>query len=119
MGTIKNFEDLEIWRLSRALFSLVWSDFAKTREYCFRDQMTRAGISVMNNISEGFCRQSDAESRHFLNISKGSAGEIKCMYYIAEDMHLVDEKRAHDRREEVQKLMNAISSLIKYLGNSK
>jgi four helix bundle protein len=119
MGTIKNFEDLEIWKMSRALFSLIWSDFAKTKEYCFRDQMTRAGISLMNNISEGFCRQSDAELRHFLNISKGSAGEIKCMYYIAEDMNLVNGEKALKRREEVQKLMNAISSLIKYLGNSK
>jgi four helix bundle protein len=30
----------------------------------------------MNNISEGFCRNSDAEFRQFLNISKGSESHL-------------------------------------------
>jgi four helix bundle protein len=87
MGTIKNFEDLEVWKMSRELVKLIYSDFIKCRDYTFRDQISRAGISSMNNISEGFCRNSDTEFRHFLNISKGSAGEIKSMYYIAEDLN--------------------------------
>ena len=77
MGTIKNFEDLDIWKLSREIVNLVYSDFRKCKDFTFKDQIISAGISVMNNISEGFCRNSDAEFRQFLNISKGSAGEVK------------------------------------------
>ena len=69
MGTVKNFEDLDIWIMSRELVNLVYADFKKCKDYTFKNQITSAGISVMNNISERFCRNSDAEFRHFLNIS--------------------------------------------------
>ncbi|MBU1012353.1 MAG: four helix bundle protein [Bacteroidetes bacterium] len=81
MGTIKNFEDLEIWMISRELVNLIYSDLRKCHDFAFKDQITRAGISSMNNIAEGFCRSSDSEFKQFLNISKGSSGEVKSMYY--------------------------------------
>jgi four helix bundle protein len=115
MGTIKNFEELDIWIMSREMVNLVYKDFRKCKDFNFANQITRAGISVMNNISEGFCRNSDAEFRQFLNISKGSLGELKSMYYIAEDLVLIEKETASERRNRSQKLMNAISSLMKYL----
>ena len=72
----------------------------------------------MNNISEGFCRNSDTEFRHFLNISKGSTGEIKSMYYIAEDQDYISHEIAIDRRSKAQKLINGNSSIMKYLKTS-
>jgi four helix bundle protein len=69
----------------------------------------------MNNISEGFCRNSDAEFHQFLNIAKGSAGEVKNMYYIAEDQVYADAEISLDRRNKSQKLINSISSFMKYL----
>jgi four helix bundle protein len=83
MGTIENFEELEIWKSARELVNLIYSDFRSCRDFTFKNQITSAGISIMNNISEGFCRNSDAEFRQFLNISTGSSGEVKNMYYIA------------------------------------
>jgi four helix bundle protein len=115
MGTIKNFEELDIWNMSRELVNLLYSDFREVRDFTFKDQITRAGISVMNNVAEGFCRNSDAEFRHFLNISKGSSGEVKSMYYIAEDQKYIPPETASERRIKAQKLMNAIAGLMKYL----
>jgi len=119
MGTIKNFEDLEIWKMSRELVNLIYSDFKACIDYGFKDQITRAGISIMNNISEGFCRNSDAEFRQFLNISKGSTGEVKNMYYIAEDQKYVDGKTSFERRNKTQRLINSTSTLMKYLKTSR
>jgi len=119
MGTIKNFEDLEIWKMSRELVNLIYSDFRTCSDYGFKDQITRAGISIMNNISEGFCRNSDAEFRQFLNISKGSTGEVKNMYYIAEDQKYVDGKTSFERRNKTQRLINSTSTLMKYLKSSR
>jgi four helix bundle protein len=119
MGTIKNFEELEIWKMSRELVNLIYSDFRKCRDFSFKDQITRAGISIMNNISEGFCRNSDAEFRQFLNISKGSAGEVKSMYYIAEDQNYITSEVATDRRIKSQKLINGNSSFMNYLKSGK
>ena len=115
MGTVKDFEDLEIWKMSRILINGIYSDFISCKDYGFKDQITRAGVSIMNNISEGFCRNSDAEFRQFLNISKGSAGEVKNMYYIAEDQKFVDKVISVERRNKTQQLINSISSLMKYL----
>ena len=119
MGTIKDFEDLEIWKMSRELVSLIYTDFGKCRDFSFKDQISRAGLSIMNNISEGFCRNSDSEFRQFLNISKGSAGEVKSMYYVAEDQEYVSPGTAADRRNRTQKLINGISCFMKYLKSSK
>jgi four helix bundle protein len=105
--------------MSRELVNLIYSDYRKCRDFSFKDQISRAGISVMNNISEGFCRNSDAEFRQFLNISKGSSGEVKSMYYISEDQEYVSAEIAHDRRIKAQKLINGISSFMKYLKSCK
>ena len=115
MPTIKNFEDLAIWKMSRELVNYIYTDLKQCRDYAFRDQLTRAGISIMNNIAEGFCRNSDAEFRHFLNISKGSGGEVKSMYYIAEDLQYVSKEAAIDRRNRIQQLIKAIGGFMTYL----
>jgi four helix bundle protein len=115
MGTIKNFEELSIWKLSREIVNLIYRDFRDCKDFVFRKQITSAGISIMNNISEGFCRKGDAEFRRFLLISNGSAGEVKNMYYIAEDQEYISKNIADDRRKKCQSIMNASASLIKYL----
>jgi four helix bundle protein len=119
MGTIKDFEELEIWILARQLVNLIYSDFRECRDFTFKNQITGAGISIMNNISEGFCRNSDNEFRQFLNISKGSAGEVKNMYYIAEDQKYISPETTIDRRNRCQKIINGNSGLMKYLKSSK
>ena len=105
--------------MSRELVNLVYSDFRKCRDFTFRNQITGAGISIMNNISEGFCRNSDAEFRQFLNISKGSTGEVKNMYYIAEDQTYITQELALSRRQKCQNLINGTSRLMKYLKSNK
>jgi four helix bundle protein len=119
MATIRNFEELDIWIMSRELVNMVYTDFRKCLDFTFRNQITSAEISIMNNISEGFCRSSDAEFRQFLNISKGSAGEVKNMYYIAEDQTYTTLETALIRRQKCQNLINGISRLMKYLKSSK
>jgi four helix bundle protein len=119
MSTIKNFEELEIWKMARELVNLIYSDFRSCNDFAYRDQVTRAGISIMNNISEGFCRNSDAEFRQFLNISKGSAGEVKGMYYIAQDQDYTKVETSIDRRNRSQRLINSIAGFMKYLKSGK
>jgi four helix bundle protein len=69
----------------------------------------------MNNIAEGFERHSDAEFARFLNIAKGSAGEVRSMFYSAEDLHYVNEPVAVDRREAVKTISKGIATLEAYL----
>ena len=69
----------------------------------------------MNNSAEGFGRQSDKEFDYFLNIAKGSAMEVKSMYYIAGDLGYISEEISILRRDQIQIVINSISKLKKYL----
>ena len=118
MATITRFEELEIWILSRQFVNLIYSDFRSCRDFSFKDQICGAGISIMNNISEGFCRNSDAEFRQFLNISKGSAGETRSQLYRALDNAYISEEefqKAYNLAEDISKL---IAGLINHLKTS-
>ena len=115
MTKIYEFEDLEIWQLSRKLTKQVYIDFKSNRDYGFKDQIQRCSVSVMNNIAEGFCRKGDKEFHQFLNISKASCGELKSMYYIAEDIEYISSEIAKERRLTASKTMNGINKLMVYL----
>ena len=70
MSTIKRFEDLECWKEARKLVKMIYSGINANPEFQkdFRlvGQHTAAGVSVMNNIAEGWAAQSNAEFIRFL-----------------------------------------------------
>jgi four helix bundle protein len=49
-----------------------------------KDQLERAGVSISNNIAEGFERGSTQETLTFLYISKGSSGKVRSLTYLLE-----------------------------------
>lgn len=55
----------------------LYKTLAELRDYGFKDQITRAGLSIPSNIAEGYERNSNKEIANFLNYAKGSAGELR------------------------------------------
>ena len=83
---IKHFEDLIVWQKSMVLAEEVYKvirqgEFAK--DWGFRNQIQRTVVSILSNIAEGFERSSTQELRQFLNIAKGSAGEVRTQLTLA------------------------------------
>jgi four helix bundle protein len=117
MATIRNFEDLDIWKNARKVTKHVYEDFRLNRDFGYKDQIQRASVSIMNNIAEGFCRQTKREMINFCNFAKGSAGEVKNMYYVAEDLSYLSTDLCIERRYAIQRLMNGISGFMNYLKN--
>jgi|GEM_PF-214945 len=56
---IDRFEDIIAWQKSKEMCVEVYKSFGESRDFGFRDQITRASVSVMNNIAEGFERKLD------------------------------------------------------------
>ncbi len=79
------FEDIIAWEKAKELTNNIYKIFKNNRNYSFKDQIQRATISIMNNISEGYERMNNKEFRNFLSIAKGSVGEVRSMLYIARD----------------------------------
>ena len=51
--------DLNVWQRSVALSSQIYMVLADLKDYGFKDQITRSGLSVPSNIAEGIERVSD------------------------------------------------------------
>ena len=115
MTTIKRFEDLDVWKESKELNKLIFQTFSESRNFSFRDQILRASLSVMNNIAEGFERDSDREFQRFLKISKGSSGEVRSMLYVAKDLDYLDEKEFSLLLSKYISLSSKLAKFIQYL----
>ena len=73
MATITSFEELEIWKEARRLYKKVL-DLIKREEvakdFRFKNNFKEAAGSVMDNIAEGFERDSRLEFVNALSYSK-------------------------------------------------
>lgn len=88
-------------------------DFAK--DFTLKDQIRRAGISIMLNIVEGFCRKSHKEFKQFLFYAHGSVGEIQSALYIALDQEYISQNTFKDLYTKCEEDSKIISGLIKSL----
>jgi len=116
--TIKNFEELNIWQNARALVKIIYGFTRQdkfTKDYALIGQITRASVSIMSNIAEGFERGSNKEFIQFLYIAKGSCGEVRSQIYIAFDQKYISEKDFAKVKEECMKLSAMVSNFIRYL----
>ena len=118
-GKVKSFEDLRIWQEVRELAGLIYADFVKGKkgfhDFDLKGQLCKAGLSIMNNIAEGFERGTDPDFARFLDIAKGSCGEVRSMYYTVEDLGYTTPETAADRRGRAKQLTRGIASLASHL----
>src|SRR5262245_31935445 len=118
MPTVNRFEDLEIWRLARELYrkiSKVAQVLRGAKEFRFAEQIKLAARSIMDNIAEGFERNSRLEFLNSLSISKGECGELKSQLFRALDNQYIDEKWFEDLYHSTEKKSRKIASFVKYL----
>lgn len=73
MATVNKFEDLEVWQMARKYAGSIHEHTRKekfAKEYKFKDQIKDSSGSVMDNIAEGFGRESRLEFINFLALLK-------------------------------------------------
>jgi len=122
MATVKRFEDLECWKKARELNRRVYllcRDGALARDFGLRDQMRRAGISVMSNIAEGFERGGRKEFIQFLAVAEGSAGELRTQVVALLDVGYVSQQSYDELYRLAEEIGRIIGGLMKYLQSSE
>ncbi len=115
---IKAFEKLKVWQDARAFVKSIYNltDLPKfNNDYGLKDQIQRAAVSIMNNIAEGYERDNNREFIKFLGYSKGSAGEVRSMLYIAYDLKYVTKEEFDSIHIKALDIIKQLANFIKYL----
>lgn len=122
MATIKNFEELEVWKIAMELctevYSLTNSDLF-SKDFALKDQVRRSAISIPSNISEGYERDGINQFFYFLAISKGSCGELRTQLRIAFNLNYITNNEYNLLNEKCLSTSKQLSGFIKYLRNYK
>ena len=111
--TIQRFEDLKVWQKSQDLAVLIYRQFRDLKDFGFRDQITRASVSISNNIAEGFERSSNADFKRFLYISLASNSELRSMLYLAKRLDYLEENLALELIDETNQVSKMLYAFIK------
>lgn len=112
---ICQFEDILAWQKSQQLSLVIYQLFKNNKDFCFRDQIKRASISISNNIAEGFERGTNKEFRAFLFIAKGSCGEVRSMLYLAKELNYINQEEYNLLYQSSTEISKIIFGLIKNL----
>src|SRR5688572_18215364 len=121
MATITQFEDLEIWQLSRVQtnnFDKLVETTSLAKDFELRNQMNASSGSVMDCIAEGFERSGNNEFKNFLIIAKGSNGEFRSQLYRCLDRKHISNDKFEELYAKNITLGNKLMSFINYLQNS-
>ena len=85
----QSFEDLEVWQRGCRLAVDIFTAFGACSNRSMQDQIQRAALSVPSNVAEGYERNSNKEFVRFLNIAKGSCGELRTQLYISRKLEFL------------------------------
>lgn len=120
--TVKNFEDLEVWKSSKELTKQIY-EITKgklfSKDFVLIDQIRRSSISTMSNIAEGFERGGNKEFIQFLYIAKGSYGEVRSQLYVAIDQKYISEQQHVELLSLSKMISTKLNNFIQALKTSK
>lgn len=122
MATVGRFEDLEIWQRAKMIYqkvSKIAEKMRKNHDYRLAEQMKSAAGSVMDNIAEGFERNSRLEFLNSLSIAKGECGELKSQLYRAHNDNYTDKKEFDELYSEIETEVKKIAAFIIYLNKTE
>jgi four helix bundle protein len=113
---IEAFEDLEVFQraykisleIHRASLTM-----PQIEQYALADQMRRASKSICVNLAEGFAKQSYsvAEFKRFIQMSIGSADEMRVWIRYGHDLGYLDQARWQRWRDEYQEIAKMLQGI--------
>ena len=112
MGITK-FENLIVWEKSQVFALKIYSFFSQIKDHAFKDQITRASVSISNNIAEGFERESSKEFARFLKIAQSSVGEVRSMLHLSSKLDYLKNEEANELISQSIEISKMLFSLRK------
>jgi four helix bundle protein len=112
-------ETLDVWKRSARLSASIYKYFMEFKDYGFKDQITRAGLSVPSNIAEGMEKDYVKENIRFIEIARGSLAELATQVYIGMDIQYIEQDVGKDWVSESEEIFKMLAGLKKNLKNKE
>ena len=115
---ISKFEDLPVWQDSRVLTRQIYELTRSSvfdKDYRLKGQLRGSSLSMMSNIAEGYEYASTKQFIRYLNIAKGSSGELRSQLYVAMDAKYIDAGKMNELKDQATSISKQCAGLIKYL----
>ena len=111
---MESLENLEVWKRACRLSVKMYTVMTTSKEYGFKDQITRAALSIPSNIAEGYERETDKTCIQFLKIAKGSCGELWTQLMIGRAAGFIGTKSGKELEEEAREISRMLWGLIRH-----
>ena len=121
MAKYNSFEEMEVYQKALQfgvkVYKLTLTNEKIAKDYGLKDQITRAAVSISNNIAEGFEYDNKKDFIKFLRYSKGSTGEVRNMLDLLVRIEFIEKDRYSFLYEKVSSLSKQLFGFIQYLKN--
>lgn len=115
---IREFTDIKAWQKARELVADIYrlcSHDAIRKDFGYVDQITRAAVSIMSNIAEGFDSGSNNSFIQFLNYPYRSASEVQSLLFVALDVGYINENTFNELNTKTDITKKLVGGFIHYL----
>ena len=112
---LRDYKKYNVWIMGHQLTLEVYKatkNFPKEEIYGITSQIRRAAYSIPSNIAEGCGRETDADFRRFLIISRGSATELEYLTILANDLGYLENPSFSALNDSVNKIKRSLNILI-------
>lgn len=106
------FEDLSVWQRGVDLSVDLYIQTKDVRDFGFRDQLTRSGLSIPSNIAEGMERSSAADQCKFLEYARSSSGEARTQMIVGSRVGFLPSDVADRWIQESREISSMLQGLI-------
>ena len=112
-------ENLDVWKMSCRVSVEIYRYFKECKDYGFKDQITRASLSIPSNIAEGMEKDYPKEKSRFFEISKGSTAELITQIYIGIEIDYIEKAVGLEWIKKLNEISKMITGLSKYHKNKE
>jgi len=116
---MSGFEELAVWQRAVELSADCYLKLAACRDFGFKDQITRSGLSIPSNIAEGMERSTPADQCKFLDYARASCGEFRTQAIVGQKAKFIPEDIANKWIQESKELSAMIQGLKKAVGRKQ
>ena len=113
---MQDYRRLDVWvrahRLALGVYA-VTANFPAAERFGLSQQVRRASVSVASNIVEGASRSTKKDFARFLDIARGSLGEVEYQLLLAGDLGYLEEQIPMSLMEDVAAVGGMLTNLVR------